>query len=100
MINCDKCITVFSYNGKGYDRLFFDGVSIYGGDGIELIDSGFKQKAEYKIRIPSEKEIVLKCGDRIVFGNTDVFAPENALTIMEIKDDRRGNIKHYLLLVK
>ncbi len=100
MINCEKCITVFSFNGKSYTRFVFEGVSIYGGDGIEQTDSGFKEKNVYKIRIPAENELALKCGDRVVLENTDVFEPENAYTIMEIKDNRRGNLKHYLLIVK
>ena len=60
MINCDKCITVFSFNGKSYDKYYFEGVSIYGGDGIALTDSGFKQKAEFRIRIRLEDDINIK----------------------------------------
>lgn len=99
MINFDKCITVFSYNGKGYDRSFFEGVSLFGSEGIELFEGGFKHKAEYKIRIPSDNAISIKCGDRIMLENADVFNPENAYTIMEIKDNRRGSFNHYLLTV-
>ena len=100
VVNCERCITVFSFNGKSYDRVVFDGVSICGGDGIEQTDSGFKERNVYKIRIPSENQLNLKCGDRVVFENTDVFEPENAYTIMEVKDNRRGNIKHYFLIVR
>ena len=100
MLNFDKSITVFSFNGKRYDRIFFEGVSIFGAEGIAVTDSGFKQNAEYKIRIPAEDVLDIKCGDRVIFGNAEQFQPEVAYTIMEIKDNRRGNIKHYLLNVK
>ena len=100
MLNCDRVITVFSFNGKGYDKSVFEGVSIFGSDGIEMSDSGFKESNQYKIRIPAEDEIVVSCGDRVVFGLCDAFLPENAYTIMKIKDNRRGNLKHYLLVVK
>lgn len=100
MICCDRCITVFSFNGKGYDRLFFEGVSIFGSDGIEPTDSGFKQNAEYRIRIPSDEEILVKCGDRVALGNADFLDYENAYTVMKVKDNRRGNLKHYLLMIK
>ena len=100
MINFDKCITVFSYNGHGYDRLLCEGVSVFGTDGIEITDSGFKQNSKYKIRIPSESELPVQCGDRVLLGMADVFDAENAHTIMEITDNRKGNYKHYLLVVK
>ena len=96
----DKCITVFSYNGHGYDRHVFDGAYVFGGDGIEITDSGFKQKSEYKIRIPSESEVSISCGDRVILENADVFDAGNAYTIMKITDNRKGSCKHYLLTVK
>ena len=100
MLNFDKCITVFSFNGKGYDRFLFEGVSIFGSDGIEITDSGFKQNSMFKIRIPTENLLKIKCGDRVLLENADVFDVENAYTIMEITDNRKGSCKHYLLTVK
>ena len=100
MVCCDRCITVFSFNGRAYDRYFFDGVSIFGADGIDVTNSGFKESNGFKIRIPSEDKLPLKAGDRVVFYNADVFDAENAYTIMAVKDNRRGNKKHYSLTVK
>ena len=100
MICCDRCITVFSFNGRAYDRYFFDGVSIFGSDGATITDSGFEESNGFKIRIPSENKLSVKPGDRVIFGNSDVFEPENAYTIMAVKDNRRGNKKHYSLTVK
>ena len=100
MLNFDKCITVFSFNGKSYDRYVFDRVSVFGSDGIEITDSGFKQNSMFKIRIPTENLLKIKCGDRVMFENADVLDVDNAYTIMNITDNRRGNIKHYLLVVK
>jgi len=100
MICCDRCITVFSFNGKGYDRSLFEGVSIFGSDGIELTDSGFKESGQFKIRIPSEEDILVSCGDRVLFGNVDILDPDNAYTVMRIRDNRRGNYRHYLLEIK
>ena len=100
MLNFDKCITVFSFNGKGYDRYVFDGVSVFGSDGIEITDSGFKQNCNYKIRIPSENALKIKCGDRVLFESADVLDADSAYTIMKISDNRRGIFNHYLLTVK
>ena len=100
MICFDKCVTVFSFNGKSYDRYVFDGVSVFGTEGIEVTDSGFKQNSLYKIRIPAEDELNLKCGDRVLLGMADVFDADNAYTIMKITDNRKGSFKHYLLTVK
>ena len=100
MLNFDKCITVFSYNGHGYDRFLFEAVSIFGSDGIEITDSGFKQNSGFKIRIPSDVILPIKCGDRVLLENADIFDVENAYTIMNITDNRKGNYKHYLLKVK
>ena len=100
MVCCDKNITVFSFNGREYIKSFFENVSIFGSVGIESANSGFEQNSEFVIRIPGEEEIAIKPGDRVIFGNQDVFEPENAYTVMQLKDNRRGNLKHYLVIIK
>ena len=100
MIGFDRCVTVFSFNGKSYDRFVFEGVSVFGGDGIEFSEQKFKPDRLYKVRIPAEEKLDLKCGDRILLERADVLDFENALTIMKITDNRRGNFMHYLLTVK
>lgn len=100
MICCDKCITVFSFNGRAYDKTFFENVSVFGKNGIKRSDSGFEEENFFKIRIPGDKEISVTPGDRVVFSKTDVFDAENAYTVMSIKDNRYGANKHFLLEVK
>jgi len=102
MICCDKCITVFSFNGRAYDRCFFSGVSIFGKDGVLMTDSGFEQSSEFKVRVPTCEEIFVKPGDRVVFSDCEVLDFEKAYTVMDIKDNRRGSdyVKHYVLTVK
>lgn len=102
MICCDKCITVFSFNGRVYERSFFNGVSIFGSDGAEITDSGFEQNSRFKITIPASEEILIKPGDRVIFGNCEVFDAPNAYTVMSVKYNRSGSdyVKHFLIEIK
>ncbi|MBQ2897869.1 MAG: hypothetical protein IJE46_06085 [Clostridia bacterium] len=102
MICCDKCITVFSFNGRAYERSFFDGVSIFGYDGISTTDAGFEQNNKFKITIPATESISIKPGDRVVLGNSEVLDYENAYTVISVKDNRCSSdyLKHYLIEIK
>ncbi len=100
MICCDKCITVFSFNGRAYDSFVFDGVSIFGSDGIKENNSGFEENNSFKIRIPTTQKISVAPGDRVVFGIKDAFDAENAYTVMSVKDNTRGVNKHFLIEIK
>lgn len=100
MICCDKCITVFSFNGRAYERNIFENVSIFGQNGIKSFSSGFEEENYFKIRIPTEDFICINPGDRVVFGKTDVLDAENAYTVMSIKDNRKGVNKHFLVEIK
>ena len=101
MICCDKCITVFSFNGRAYERYFFEGVSVFGKDGINIKDSGFELKNEFKIRVPSVDSIGVKPGDRVMLGDASVFDAGSAYTVMTVYDNRRGSdkVKHFVLTV-
>ena len=102
MICCDKCITVFSFNGRAYDKTLYEGVSIFGHDGIKATDAGFEESNKFKIRIPAVDEISIKTGDRVILKNSDVLDTENAYTVMSVKDNRFGSdyTKHYLIEIK
>lgn len=100
MICCDKCITVFSFNGRAYDRAVLENVSVFGENGIKRFDSGFEEDNYFKIRIPCEDLICVSPGDRVVFGKVDVFDAENAYTVMSVKDNRKGLNKHFLVEVR
>ncbi len=100
MICCDKCITVFSFNGRTYERYFYEGVSVFGFDGVSITNSGFEESNGFKIRIPTEEALPVKPGDRIVFGNADALEPQNAYTVTEVYDNRRGSSRLWHYLVK
>lgn len=102
MICCDKCITVFSFNGRAYERSFYDGVGIFGFDGVKTSDAGFEENNSFKITIPKTEDITIKTGDRVVFGDAEVLDFENAYTVMSVKDNRLGSdyVKHFLIEIK
>lgn len=101
MICADKEITVFHYNKDTVTKEYYGNVSVFSEVKASVSDIENTSSSEIVVRIPSNQEICVDIGDRIILRKIyDEEIPyEETYTVYSIKNNIRGSrgVRHYCL---
>lgn len=91
-------ITVYHYDedSGNYELTVYPKASIYSGKRITVRGSGFVNDSFLRIRVPTDKEILISTDDYVYVGVTDAPIDKAAcLKVMGYGDNRRGILPHW-----
>lgn len=98
-------ITIFN---KGHDpttrmdawtKAYYPEVSCQKDIKVNVLDNGLKSADVIRIRIPTDGEVIISNGDKVVLGTTsENKPPKDAHTVIGYADNRRGSLKHWKVI--
>ena len=100
----NQSVTIYHYDDteQKYRRYYFENANVHYDRSIR-IDKGTTAVAELKIRIPTEEDIKVFTGDKLIIGCCPSLKPpkgNESHIVTHVIDNRRGsrNMRHWRLI--